>query len=237
MAVKKNPQMQAAYKRLMELPLEGFMPRYIQFCLSQDIGGMLRDARSFVEQHFGAKNVAPRIMHNLAVMLLGLTLFQEYAIAQKIQMPKIEPVKILDEQLEEITGTKTGQVRSAVDQLIEELAIMADRTKKGTYALSSYNEPTPWHDRVRTNIDGKPVDVLAIWFNGIFPEFKAYAQRTKYEGDLLDKEGYRRQFSETDYVLSTSHTVNLGGKAVRAVCIGLESAKAAGIDLEGFGIA
>lgn len=48
---------------------------------------------------------------------------------------------------------------------------------------------------------------------------------------------YWRQFSETDYVLSTSHTVNLGGKAVRAVCIGLEKAKEAGIDLEGFGIA
>ncbi len=176
-------------------------------------------------------------MHNLAVMLLGLELFQEFSAIQNLPMPRVDPEKIVDEQLEEITGTKTGQVQSAVDQLIEELAIMADRTQKGTYAMSAYSEPTPWHQMVKTNIEGQTTEALAIWFNGIFPEFKAYAQRTKYEGDLLDKEAYRRQFSETDYVLNTSHTVNLGGKSVRAVCIGLSKAKEAGIDLEGFGIA
>jgi len=35
-------------------------------------------------------------------------------------------------------------------------------------------------------------------FNRVFPEFKEYASRTKYEGDLLDKESYLKLFKECD---------------------------------------
>jgi hypothetical protein len=51
---------------------------------------------------------------------------------------------------------------------------------------------------------------IANRFNRVFPEFKEYAQRTKYERDLLDKESYLKLFKECDYTLSVSHPVDFG---------------------------
>jgi hypothetical protein len=52
----------------------------------------------------------------------------------------------------------------------------------------------------------------------------------------LDKESYLKLFKECDYVLSVSHPVDFDGKKQRCLCIDIEKARAAGIDLEGFGV-
>ena len=235
-AVKKNKAMRDAFRRVLDLPLEGFMPRYIQLCLSQDIPGTLAVARRYIEEFFDAKAVAPRIVNNLAVMLLGLTLFQEYATHCGLVMPKIEPIHFLDDQLREITGTDSGAVRSSVDQFIEELGIMWQKNEKQITSSVPGYEPSvkqvPWW----TKADVKKKPAIAIRFNKVFPEFKEYAQRTKYEGDLLDKESYLKLFKECEYVLSVSHPVDFDGKKQRSLCIDIEKARAAGIDLEGFGV-
>ena len=223
-AVKGNGKMQGAFKALLALPLEGFMPGYIQFCLQQDIPGILEESRKFVEEYFGRTRVAPRILNNLAVMLLGLVLFQEYAQSCKIPMPAIEPESILSSQLKEITGTESGNVRSSVDQFIEELAIM---WQKNSTLLT-----IPWWKE--SQVDRRRV--IAIRFNRVFPEFKEYAQRTKYEGDLLDKESYLRMFKECDYIISASHPVSFDGQKQRCLIVDVEKATKAGLDLEGFGV-
>jgi hypothetical protein len=235
-SVKKNKEMREAFTRILSLPLEGFMPRYIQFCLTQDINGTLSSARKYVEAHFDSKSVAPRIVNNLAVMLLGLTLFQGYATHCGLPIAKIDPQEFLDDQLKEITGTDSGAVRSSVDQLIEELGIMWQKNEKQiTSAVPGY-EPSvkqvPWWTRAEVNKRSS----IAIRFNKVFPEFKEYAQRTKYEGDLLDKESYLKLFKECEYVLSPSHPVDFDGKKQRCLCIDVEKTQAAGIDLEGFGV-
>jgi hypothetical protein len=235
-SVKKNKMMRDAFRRILDLPLEGFMPRYIQFCLSQDINATLSTARRYVEQYFEAKAVAPRIVNNLAVMLLGLTLFQDYATSRGLVMPKIDPKHFLDDQLIEITGTDSGSVRSSVDQFIEELGIMWQKNEKQITSTNPAYEPSvkqvPWWTRADVNRRS----AIAIRFNRVFPEFKEYASRTKYEGDLLDKESYLKLFKECDYVLSVSHPVDFDGKKQRCLCIDIEKARAAGIDLEGFGV-
>ena len=235
-AVKKDKKLQAAFKRLLDLPLEGFMPQFIQFCLKQDISGMLGTARRFVEEYFESKSVAPRILNNLAVMLLGLALFQEYAVSCGVPMPRIEPEEILNDQLSEITGTDSGSVRSSVDQLIEELGIMWQKNEKQITSTTPGYEPAVKQVAWWTTAVVERRKVIAIRFNKVFPEFKEYAQRTKYEGDLLDKESYLRLFRETDYIVSPSHPVSFDGQKHRCLCVDVEKAMTAGLDLEGFGV-
>jgi hypothetical protein len=234
--VKKNGGMRAAFGRLLELPLEGFMPRYIQYCLTQDINETLATARKYVEAYFEGKSVAPRIVNNLAVMLMGLTLFQDYATHCGLTMPKIDPTDFLDDQLKEITGTDSGAVRSSVDQLIEELGIMWQKNEKQITSTNPGYEPAVKQVLWWTRADVNKRSAIAIRFNKVFPEFKEYASRTKYEGDLLDKESYLKLFKECDYVLSISHPVDFDGKKMRCLCIDVKKALTAGIDLEGFGV-
>jgi hypothetical protein len=235
-SVKKKKEMREAFQRLWDLPLEGFMPRYIEFCLTQDVRGLLSQSKDYIERCFENRTVAPRIVNNLAVMHLGLVLFQEYALHCGLQMPQIDPSKLLEEQLQEITGTDSGMVRSSVDQLIEELGIMWQKNEKQIVSATPGYEPSvrqmPWWTVAK--VDGK--DVIAIRFNKVFPEFKEYAQRTHYEGDLLDKESYLKLFKECEYIVATNHPVDFDGKKQRSLCIGIEKAKAVGIDLEGFGV-
>ena len=169
--VKKNRAMREAFRRILDLPLEGFLPRYIQFCLAQDIAGTLSMGRKYVEEYFESKAVAPRIVNNLAVMLLGLTLFQEYATHCGVAMPKIDPNHFFDDQLKEITGTDSGFVRSSVDQFIEELGFMWQKNEKQIVNASPGSEPTvnrSWWDEELTS---KKRPAIAIRFNDVFPGF------------------------------------------------------------------
>ncbi len=235
-SVKKEKEMRDAFQRLWDLPLEGFSPRYIEFCLTQDLRGLLSQSKDYVERCFEKKVVAPRIVNNLAVMHLGLVLFQKYAIHRGLQMPQIDPSKLLDGQLQEITGTDSGMVRSSVDQLIEELGIMWQKNEKQIVSNVPGYEPSvkqmPWWKAAKVGT----TDVIAIRFNKVFPEFKEYAQRTHYEGDLLDKESYLKLFKECEYIVATNHPVDFDGTKQRSLCVDVVKAKAAGIDLEGFGV-
>jgi hypothetical protein len=229
--VKKDVGMQRAFARLEALPLEGFMPRYIQFCLGQDIRGMYDDAWAAVDSVFGGVSVAPRIKHNLAVVVLGLELFFYFGETFGMEMPEVNLKEMLHSQLEAITGNRSGFVKSAVDQLIEELGIMIQKNEKPD---NGYATQTPWWTVATVG----STKALAIRFNKVYPEFKEYAQRTQYEGDLLDKEAYMKMFDETPYVVGKSVGVKCDDdKTHRALCIDVARAKAAGLDLEGFGIA
>ncbi len=236
-AMKKNDEMRNAYQRLTRLELESFIPDYVRFCLNQDIVAMYYSAKDYVETHFKGKTVAPRIIHNLSVMVLGLDLFKGYVESLSLSIPVIDLPTILNNQLEEITGNKTGFVKSAVDQLIEELGAMAQKNEKEQNPNSTYT-PTvidvPWFKKAKVN-NG---DVLAINFTRIFPEFKEHCRRTKYEGDLLDKESYLKLFDECSYIVDKQHPVKYGSikTAARSLCIDICKAKQAGIDLDGFGI-
>ena len=238
-AAKTTASMQAAFHKLKKLPLEGFMPRYIEFLLNQDIKKMYDESRESVQNHFRALTVAPRIVHNLTVMALGLKLFEAYGKKCGVNVPSYNIGTILNSQLLEITGTAKGFVKSAVDQLIEELGFMAQKNEKEVVSTAGY-EPAirivPWYRQVALNLEETNISCLAIRFNKIFPEFKEYARRTKYEGDLLDKESYVKMFDECDYIATKSHPVDIEGKKTRCVCIDIKKAKAAGLDLEGFGI-
>lgn len=226
-AVKKNEQMQQAFDRLKNLPLESFMPRYVEYCLKQNIDTLLSESRLVVNKVFENKSIAPRVKHNLAVMVMGLKLFQKYALENGITVPAIDIDDVLKKQLKEITGSDNGFVRSAVDQFLEELAVMAS---------IEWVKHSDYWARVKLN----KREVLAVRFNEIYPLFREHIKRRSFEGDLLDKESYKRLFRETEYVLmddkKTFPVVRFRDKAYRALCIDVNSALKAGVNLDGFNV-
>ncbi len=219
--VKKSRAMQIVYEKLKSIELEGFMPKYIEFCLKQDIDTLIDEAREIVEKQFQSISVAPRIRNNLTTMILGLMLFRKYANKHNIStnMPDIK--ELLNSQLKNITGSNNGNVKSAVDQLIEEFGVMA-MNQKITLDV----------DYTFANVKKK--EILAIQFKKIFPQFKEYAQRTNYEGELLDKDSYLLLFSDCKYIVGNNINVKFGKKAKRCLVLDISATKKAGIDLDVF---
>jgi len=112
-------------------------------------------------------------------------------------------------------------VRSAVDQLIEEISVMAEGG-----IISNY-------DDFKMVEIGK-VKFLAIRFNKIFPQFKEYARKTNYEGDLLDKSSYVKLFDDCGYVYDKNKGVKfLNGETHRCLVLDIEKAVNAQINIDG----
>ena len=220
--VKKMESMQIAYERIKNLNIEGFMPYYVQFCLSQDLNSIIRESSEIVNKHFTSMNIAPRIKNNLIIMVIGLLLYQKFASHFKINIDDINYGRLLDSQLENITDSKAGFVRSAVDQLIEELAVMAMNGN----ILGGY-------DYKFLTVENK-TKALAINFNKILPRFNEYARRTQYEGEFLDKSSFYSLFKEASYVISHNLPVKFADKSYRCLIIDVDKAVEAGISLEGF---
>jgi hypothetical protein len=254
-SAKKDDSLQAAYSRVSELNLEGFMPRYIQFCLRQDIPAMFDAAKLIVSDTFSSIKVAPRIVNNLAVMVLGIELFRRFGEAKGVAVPEINVPELLRQQLMEITGSHRGFVTSAVDQLFNELSVMAMKEKPQVEkilkdvsgnAVPVKHDPNGYDVKIRKEHDYKVLpgvkdasgvmvhNVLAINFKKIYPDFKVYAKQTGYEGDLLEFDSYGRQFDECSYVVQKNHPVKFNGKTIRSVVIDIKKAEEAGVSLEGF---
>ncbi len=153
---------------------------------------------------------------------MGLLLHRLFATDNNISIPDVDINLLLSSQLKNITGSKVGYVKSAVDQLIEELGVMA-----------SNDEITMDHDfKFFTEND---TEYLAIAFNKIFPTFKEYARRTNYEGEILDKESFTSLFKECDYIKVVSKVKKFyNNKTVRCIVIDVTKAQSAGISLDGF---
>ena len=218
-AAKNDKNMQAAFKKLKGLNLEAFMPRFIQYCLGEDIMARYEAAEKLVGLMFKSTDVAPRVLKNMSVMVMGLGLWKSFGRKNGINVGAIDFKTLLSRQLKEITGNDSGTVQSAVDQLIEAFGEMGRNT------------------RIHSGYDFKVEDnKLYIQFNKVFPLFKQYAFTTKYEGDILDPKSYLKMFEDTGYVLFKNAQVWWDKKQVRTLVIDVKRAQAAGVDLEGFGI-
>lgn len=232
--IKLDKSMQKYFLKLFnETELRGFMVKYIPYLLGQDIRKRYDEAHVYCENHFKKIQVAPRVLHNLVIMTMGVKLFIDYAAYLKLPVPAIDLPAILNGQLSEITGTNTGAVESAIDQLIGEMSRMSIREKHNSSGVSTVNTKEPWY--TVSEFNGKAA--LCIRFSLALPLVKEFAKRTDSEIDILDASGYRRMLSpkETPYLLSASHPVKFGGgRLYRCVIFDMDQARAAGVDLEGF---
>ena len=231
--IKHDVNMQAAFKELFEnTELRGFMPKYIQFLLNQNIRKRYDDAESYCVKHFGGLSAAPRVLHNLVVMVVGINLFMDFGESLGFQKPEISLPAILNGQLAEITGTSTGQVESAMDQLMGELSAMSIRERRDTSGLATGNTREPWFEV----IDHQGRAALAIRFSLALPMLKEFAKRTSSDIDILDASGYKRMMKpqEVKYFISANQPVRFAGRVYRCLVLDMEKMKSAGIDIEGF---
>lgn len=238
--VKTDQSMQSAFTRLWAMPLEGFMPRYIQFCLDQDVRVRLTNARKVVAETIGDMTVAPRIANNLTVMAFGLQLLESFGKEFQCSMANYDIGSIIKSQIMEITGSDNkGFVRSAVDQLIESLSTWAMQEKPSSSMTG--RDMNGFNCKFRENSDWKLIQTdagraIAINFKKIYPEYREYVRRTAFDGEVLDAKSYMKLFDDTEYVYKKDHPVRYELKSIRSLVIVIDKALAAGIDLEGFGI-
>jgi hypothetical protein len=231
--IKKNVGCQTAFSALKTLDLQGFMERYIPFCLGADVGARWQNAEAQTKAALSVPSVAPRLLNNMTTMIFGLTLMQDFATQNNIKTTfQIDLVKAVDAQIEEITGDGKGQVKLAADMMLEQLAIMAERDlakKNIDFAFTKVRE---------LNADKT---YLAIHLKTAVQTFKANAFRIGYDGELLDDGAYSKQLKTRDYVKRTNHPTrfknyNYGKDATikKCVVVDLEAAKVLGLELVGF---
>lgn len=231
--IKKNTACQTAFAALKTLDLQGFMARYIPFCLGVDVEARWRVAETATKAALTVSPVAPRILTNITAMTFGLQLMQDFAAQNNIKpILQLDLAKAVEAQIEEITGDGKGQVKLAIDMMLEQLALMAERDlakKNIDFAFT----------KVRDLSSDKTY--LAIHLKTAVQTFKANAFRIGYDGELLDDGAYSKQMKTRDYVKRTNHptrfkSYNYGKDNTIKKCaiIDLDEAKASGLELVGF---
>ena len=221
--VKNNLQMQTDFEKLRLLPLESFMNAYIPFVLGVDIKTMVIDSVDYILNHY--PQAQPRLRKNLAVLLTGYKLFNEFAKVNGITPPKVNIDDLIMSQITDITDSISGVVKSSLDQLLEGIAVMA----AGGNGLNDNYSYKLVHEQ-KTGIKG-----LAINMDVVLPLFKEWARKTQYDIEFLDPKSYKKLFKETDYVANPSKSVKYYGSSIaRSLFIDLDKAKASGLNLEGF---
>ena len=118
-----------------------------------------------------------------------------------------------------------GLTRLAVDDLVENLAVMAEmgRLQSGIHYLIPQDQQQ-----------------VTIRLDSCLAEYRRFHRETQLDGELLDKGAYQKQIRENQerngYVLATSQAVRFSDLASRkrAVIIDPERAEDVGLDLSGF---
>jgi hypothetical protein len=231
--IKKNVGCQMAFGALKALDLQGFMGKYIPFCLGVDVAVRLKDAEAQTRVALNGMSVAPRILNNIITMTFGLNLMQDFAVQQGVNMGGgIDLSKVVEAQIEEVTGSGNGQVKLSSDLMLEQLALMVEKeiAKKEV-------------DYTFTKLKGQDPEktYLAIYLKGAAQTFKANAFRIGYDGELSDEAAYTKQLQTSDYVLKVDHQKRFkpygapkGGINKKCIVIDLELAARHGLEIGGF---
>lgn len=111
----------------------------------------------------------------------------------------------------------TGKTRLAVDNLIENFAIMAGdgKLKKGTHWLQEGN-------------------TLYLHFPSCLAEYQKWARERSLQEETLSKKAYNRQMQEImkrDGYVKEKDAKNFGGHTMRVVVIDVQEAKKSGLDM------
>lgn len=220
--IKNNKNAQEALHTLAGLPLEGFIPRYIEWMYQRDFSVAWSEAEAILNPLMGTRSIPLRIRDNLLVAVFGWQQFIAFCQDQGVQVDsEIELAPAVEHMFEELLGTG-DETRNAVEQLFEELAVMAE--------IKHLNVGD--HYVLRDN-------VLAIRLKPSVAQFRKYVRDTHATVEVLDIKAYRQQIRELanqpdSYIISTGKVYHMGEQSRRALLINYDKASQAGIDLTGF---
>ena len=230
--VTKRTDMQAAFAAINKLDAQGFMDRYIMFCLRADMPTRLQQAKDLTTKSLNGLTVAPRVFLNLSVMVFGLQMMIEFAAEWGVNLqPLIDFPALIATQVDEITGTGTGHTRDAADILLEQMAIMVEK--------GLLTEGMSW-TFARPQKASK--ELLCIHLPSAAAEVTAYRERMHADFEVVDEAGYKKLFENAEYTVQSQIPVKFvtkpdGAKTERtkrAVLIDYEKAMKSGLDIIGF---
>ena len=232
-AIKRSEAMQKSFRALRDLDLQGFLDRYLMFCLRQDTRKRYDEAQVETKARLKGISVAPRILNNLTTITLGLDLMKDFARQWGVDLSRrIDLERMLTTQVEEITGDGKGQVKLAADAMLEQLALLTEKAMLLKYCEFTFvNMRGPDPEKV----------YLAVHLPSAVQSFKAKARQIGYDGELLDTAAYLKQLQCREFVVRTNHPVKFVSQnssqamiTKKCVIIDLEKATTAGLDLVGF---
>lgn len=122
------PQYRTAFERLRALDLSALAAPYVQFALGRDTPDDVRQARTItdtlLEKVRKGRAIPPRCYDNLAVMVLGLTMFEAFAEALGVPLPDLDVEPAIECCLVELLDGERG-AKDPLDQFLEALSTYA----------------------------------------------------------------------------------------------------------------
>jgi len=201
----RNPIHAQAFKRARSINPNLLSAGIIQFLLGRNTDVDLELANQVTDRLLAGREVPFRVRDNIAVMVLGLHCFEEYASSLGITLPELQVDQAVEALLEDLLESGGTAVKTGLDYFIEELSVMAIA---GTLK----------HSRHYVYKDG----LLAIHFPSCHAAFAEHCRRTGFEGEVPDRKALRG-----GYVKTLDDHVCFNGRSDRrrATLIDIEDAK------------
>ena len=210
----RDPAHARAFARLRTANPALLAAGIVRFLLGRDTAADLAVAQQLTDRLLTDREVPFRVRDNLAVMLLGLHHFEEYAQSLGVAVPELDAEAAIRGMLDDLLEGGGTAVKTGLDYFLEELSVMA--------VAGSVQ-----HGRHYVYKDGS----LALHFPACHAAYAEHCRRTGFEGEVPDRKALRRQLVETHrrggYIRALDELVCFGGRddRRRAVLVDLEEAK------------
>lgn len=140
--IKKGSDSYEAMMRLIGLPLHQFAGRYLQHTLSYDADDILEKFNDNLQMVYDSIEVelVDRVSRNIAVMLIGLELYNEHVAAWGGETLEAEPKDFVEPIINQHMLLSSGSSRSVVDYFVEDAVnYMANSDLTALQFMSSYD--------------------------------------------------------------------------------------------------
>ena len=212
--LQRDPAHADAFGRIKAVDPTTLAPGIVRFLLGRDTDADLAVARRVTARLLGDREIPFRVRDNLAVMVMGLHLFEEYAQHLDVALPELDVDGVVDAMLDDLLEGGGVQVKTGLDYFLEELSVMA---------VAGSLE----HGRHYVYREGD----LALHFPACHAAYAEHCRRTGFEGEVPDRKALRRQLVECHrrggYVRALDDRICFGGRddRRRAVVVDIEEAK------------
>ena len=177
---RSDPAHAEALATLQATDLGAFTTRYLRWCLGRDLGPDLEVARAVWSSIRGDREVPSRIADNLVVMLLGIHLFEQFALACGYQdLPEDLGVDVAIEAILDDLLESGDSVKTALDQFLEMLGVMAVQGELRHRVHYVFR-------------DGQ----LCIHLPSAYDAFRGHCRRVDFDGEVIDQRSLKRMVKE-----------------------------------------
>ncbi len=221
------PEFKSAFRSVVAANPSLLAESIVRFVLGRDTEADLRKALAQVTYLTSELQISDRVTDNLSVMVMGISMYREYAASLDVNLPEFDVGACITHVLSELGIGTSGQVKSGMDSFLEEvseLASMGRITHGEEYECPSNG-------------------VLALHLPGCRTKLLTHRRETGQPTDLPDLPSLSRMASENQkekekgYVRNTKRQVMFhsrdGVRRKRCVMICLDTANRA-LDLEDF---